>query len=119
MGEITIELKELYFFSFHGMYEEERKVGAEFIVDLVVKYVVSKNIISKISETINYEELYEIVKTEMSKPRNLLETIAQTTAEKIHLAFPQSKEIEIRIEKKNPPINNFSGNVAVKYSTQF
>ena len=119
MSEFTIELRQLYFFSFHGVYEEERKVGGEFIVDLVVKYSSGDNKVSKISETINYAELYEVVKAEMNKPRNLLETLAQTTVEKIYLKFPQSMEIEIRIEKKNPPIANFSGNVAVSFKEQY
>lgn len=119
MSEFTIELKQLYFFSFHGIYEEERKVGGEFIVDLLVKYSSGDNKVSKISETINYAELYELVKVEMNKPRDLLEAIAQTTAEKIHSTFPQSKEIEIRIKKKNPPINNFSGSVAVNFKKLF
>jgi dihydroneopterin aldolase len=119
MSEFTIELKQLYFFSFHGVYEEERKVGGEFIVDLLVKYSPGDKKISSISDTINYTTLYEIVKTEMNIPRNLLETIAQAIAENIHLTFPSAKEIEIRIEKKNPPIINFSGRVAVKFKKQF
>ena len=119
MSEFTIELKQLYFFSFHGVYEEERKVGGEFIVDLSAKYTSTGNTITSIKDTVNYATLYEIVKEEMNQPKDLLETIAQSIAEKIHLSFPVIKEIEIRIEKKNPPIVNFSGNVAVKYRKQF
>ena len=119
MSEFTIELKQLYFFSFHGLYEEERKVGGEFSVDLFVKYMGGENNIISIEETINYATLYEIVKNEMNQPRDLLETVAQSIADRIHKTFSTVKEIEIRIEKKNPPIINFYGNVAVRLTKRY
>jgi dihydroneopterin aldolase len=118
MSEFTIELKQLYFFSFHGLYEEERKVGGEFSVDLFVKYIREQNV-SNIEETVNYAILYEIVKTEMNQPRDLLETITQSIAEKIHQAFPIAKEMEICIQKKHPPIIGFTGTVGVRLRKQF
>jgi 7,8-dihydroneopterin aldolase/epimerase/oxygenase len=119
MSEFIIELKQLYFFSFHGLYEEEQKVGGEFSVDLIVKYIGGNNDITAIGETINYATLYEIVKKEMNQPRDLLETIAQSIAERIHKAFPIVKEMEICIEKKHPPIIGFAGSVGVRYKKQF
>jgi dihydroneopterin aldolase len=114
MSEFIIELKQLYFFSFHGLYEEERKVGGEFVVDLFVKYPEEKQITS-LSQTINYAALYAIIKEEMNQPKDLLETLAQSIAEKIHTAYPSVNEIDIRIEKKNPPIVGFVGSVAVSF----
>jgi dihydroneopterin aldolase len=119
MGEFSIELKQLYFFSFHGLYEEERRVGGEFSVDLFVKYIVGENNIMTIEETINYATLYEIVKVEMNQPRDLLETVAQSIAEKVHHSYPIVKELEICIEKKHPPIISFSGSVGVRFKKQF
>jgi dihydroneopterin aldolase len=119
ISEFTIELKRLYFFSFHGLHDEERKVGGEFSVDLLVKYSAAENIIVSIEETVNYAILYEIIKEEMKQPRELLETITQSISEKIHQAFPQVKEIEITIEKKHPPIIGFSGSVAVSFKKEF
>jgi dihydroneopterin aldolase len=118
MGDFIIELKGLQFFSFHGLYEEEKKTGGEFSVDVFVKTTAGKNI-TFLEETINYAALYEIVKAEMGQPRELLETLSQSMAEKIRLAFPHTKEIEIRIEKKNPPIAGFIGSVAVTYRKSF
>ncbi len=115
MSEFTIELKRLDFFSFHGLYEEERKVGGEFIVDIIAKYTAKQKPVTLFDEIINYAALYEIVKEEMNHPRALLETLAQSIAEKIQHAFPLIREIEIRIEKKNPPIASFRGSVAVTY----
>ena len=119
MSEFTIALNQLYFFSFHGLYEEEKKVGGEFNVDLSVKYNAGQSTITKLEETVNYAILYEIVKTEMNQARDLLETVARSITEKIHQAFPSVKEIEIMIEKKNPPIVGFIGNVAVRFSKKY
>ena len=119
MSEFTIELKQICFYSFHGVYQEEKKVGGEFVIDLSVKYTSGESLIDSIKQTVNYASLYEIVKAEMNQPRELLETITQSIAEKIHMTFPIVKEIEIRIEKKNPPIANFNGNVAVTYRKMF
>jgi dihydroneopterin aldolase len=118
MGEFTIELKDLWFFSFHGLYEEEKKTGGEFLVNVFVKTHSLKQV-NSIEETINYADLYDLVKAEMNVPRDLLETLAQSIAEKIHQAFPSIKETSIRITKKNPPIAGVSGQMAVTYSEKY
>lgn len=115
-SEFTIELKSVIFFAYHGLHDEERKTGNEYEVDLSVKYNGDGKKITKIEETINYVRLFEIVKQEMEQPRNLLETVAISITEKIQEQFSQAKEVEVRINKKNPPIINFSGSVAVIYS---
>src|SRR5687768_604111 len=117
-GEFTIELKSVSFFSFHGLHEEERKTGNEYLVDLSVKYDAPGQRVNRINDTVNYVRLFEIVREEMKHPRDLLETIAELVAEKIHREFPMVKESVIHIQKKNPPITNFSGNVAVTYRKQ-
>jgi len=118
-SEFTIELKSVIFFAFHGLHDEERKTGNEYEVDLSVKYIADGKKVTKIENTINYVRLFEIVKEEMEEPRNLLETIAISITEKIQEQFSQVKEIVVRINKKNPPIINFSGSVAVIYSQRF
>jgi len=118
MGEFTIELMGLQFFSFHGLYEEEKKKGGEFKVDLTAKF--SEQIkIGEIDQTINYESLFTILKTEMDQPRELLETLAQSIGEEIHHSFPALKEINVRVEKIKPPIPGFNGSVVVSYRTVY
>lgn len=117
MGEFTIELKGLQFFSFHGLYEEEKLVGGEFVVDLSLKFS-ENNTITSIEQTVNYAALYSLIKVEMNQPRELLETLAQSIADKIFIAYPSVKEIDIRIEKKNPPITGFIGSVAVRWKKE-
>jgi len=114
MGEFTIELKGLQFFSFHGLYEEERRVGGEFIVDLLARYKKEEIKITSLAQSVNYVSLFEIVKQEMITPQDLLETVAGNITDKAHLKFPELNEIEVYIVKKNPPINSIIGSVAVR-----
>jgi dihydroneopterin aldolase len=115
MSEFTIELRDLQFFSFHGLYEEEKKVGGEFVVDVLAKFPAEGHALRSIDETVNYAALFAIVKSEMDQPRELLETIAQSIAEKIYSKYSVIKEVEIRIEKKRAPIVGLNGSVAAVY----
>jgi dihydroneopterin aldolase len=118
-GEMIIELKQVRFYSHHGLYDGERKAGGEFVVDLAVKYPAADRKLQRINETVNYEILYDLVKQEMQEPRDLLETVAMAITENIRKQFPSVEEVEIRIEKKNPPLINFSGGASVTYKREF
>ena len=115
---ITIKLNRLHFFAHHGLYPEEKKVGAEFEVNLFVSFYPSDKI-TALDETINYEKLYRLLKEEMQKPRELLETFVMEVTQVIHLSFPSVKKIEISISKLQAPIAGFIGNVTVEYSKEF
>lgn len=98
MSIMTVELKELRFYAFHGLYGDEKKTGNEFEVSLCVDFDPVETVITNIAVTVNYARLYEIVKTEMQKPRALLETLAMEIVEAIHVSFPQIKKADISIK---------------------
>ena len=116
---ITIELKQLRFFAFHGLYEEEKKIGNEFEVNLSVSRVAKPPVITSLSQTLNYSDLYELLNKEMKKPRALLETLAMELVQLIHLSFEGVKKVDIEIYKLHLPIKRFSGMAGVKYSKSF
>lgn len=116
---VTIKLKQLRFFAHHGLYEEERKVSNEFIVDLEVSFESSVSIITKMNETINYIKLYELVKRHMLQTTDLIETLSMKIVNEIHESYPQVKKLDITIAKKYPPVINFSGNVAVSFVREY
>ncbi len=118
-GLLTIELKQLRFFAKHGLYAEERKTGNEFEVNLAISYQPNSGTITDLSDTVNYVQLYDLLKTEMQKPRNLLETFAMEVTELMHSSFPGIKKVEISITKLHPPIPKFTGTVGVKYSKEY
>jgi len=102
---ITIELKDLEFYAYHGVYEEEREKGNTFIVNLAISAELQEAIQDdKLTDTIDYETLYAIVKNEMELPSNLLEHVAGRIRSAIIKDFTQIKSLEISIEKLSPPI---------------
>lgn len=119
MGEFTIELRNLQFYSFHGLYEEEKIAGGEFVVDVWAKFPDKQKTLKSIEETANYATLFAIIKEEMDEPRELLETLAQSICEKIHAKYSFLHGIEIKIEKKKAPIAGMPGNVAVIYKADY
>jgi 7,8-dihydroneopterin aldolase/epimerase/oxygenase len=116
---ITIELNNLHFHAFHGLYAEEKKTGNEFEVNLCVSCIPVEGTITDLTHTVNYTKLYELLKAEMQKPRELLETFVMEVTEQIYSSFPQIKKVKIGIAKLHPPIPKFTGRVGVVYEKEF
>lgn len=114
----TIHLHNCRFYSHHGLYEEEAIVGTIFELNLSASFDIGEPIIS-IKQTINYATVFEIVKKHFEKPRKLLETLAQEIVNDIHSFDSRIKNIEIHINKINPPIANFTGSVGVSYCKSY
>jgi len=100
-----IELKKMVFYAYHGVLGQERIVGNTYSVDLKLFFDMSKAIESdRIEDTINYAEVYGLVKEEMAIPSNLIEHIAGRIIRKIKQKYPVVLKIKIRLAKMNPPI---------------
>jgi 7,8-dihydroneopterin aldolase/epimerase/oxygenase len=116
---VTVELNQLRFFAFHGVYAEELKTGNEFEVNAKVNFKTDNELITHLHDTVNYVKLYNIIRAMMQHHEPLLETVAMKITEEIHREFPPVKSIEIQIVKLHPPIVNFTGRVAVSYHKIF
>ena len=102
---ITIELNDLEFYAYHGVYEEEKEKGNTFIVNLSVTGEFDKAIQEDdLTGTIDYEDLFSLVQKEMGIPSNLLENVVGRIRTSIKEQFPDIKSIAISLEKLNPPI---------------
>jgi 7,8-dihydroneopterin aldolase/epimerase/oxygenase len=100
-----IQLKGMRFYAYHGVGEQERKVGNTFLVDLIVEGDFSNACQSdQLSDAINYAELYDLVSKVMQVPCNLLEHLAENICNAIKQDFPQLQHVEITLTKQNPPI---------------
>lgn len=109
LTESYICLHELRFYAFHGVMPQERKVGGEFLVNVKVGYPLEQAMRSDdVADTLNYAELYELVKKEMMQPSNLLEHVMGRIAEAIEKAFPKVTSVEVKIKKVNPPMGSDS-----------
>ncbi len=115
---IIVELKNVHFHAFHGLYEEEKKAGNDYEFNLTVSWEAGA-LITNLNETVNYVKLYELVKAEMKNPRQLLETLLMELAEIIHQEFQFVKEINMSVAKLNAPILNFIGSTSVTYKKTY
>ncbi len=103
---VKIELIGLEFFAYHGVYSEEQKAGNNFIVNLSVAGDFDNAVQNdELEGTIDYEKLYAAVADEMHTRSKLLEHLAGRILNRIVKGHPEIKEIEVAIEKLNPPIN--------------
>ena len=119
MAQLEILLEGLSFYSFHGLYPEEKRLGGQFIVDAKFQFSAPSAVINSIDQTPDYSAIYELIKQSMHRPTELLATLAMHMIEEIHLKFPIIEKAEISIRKIQPPIVGFKGSVAVKYSKTF
>ena len=96
----------MIFHAYHGVLEEERIVGNTFSIDLKIYLDLSKAIESdKLEDTINYADIYSLIKEEMIITSNLLEHVAGRIIRKIRQEYLHISKINIRLAKKNPPID--------------
>ena len=100
-----IQLEGMEFFSHHGYYDEERKIGNKYSVDLEVELDFSEAAANdNLSETANYETLYAITAKVMGETFHLLEHIADNIISEIKSKFPEIKRVRVKVSKHNPPI---------------
>ncbi|MFL9484145.1 dihydroneopterin aldolase [Chitinophagaceae bacterium LWZ2-11] len=114
---LTIHLNHVKFFAYHGLYETEKITGNEFELNAIIHYHPQVAVIKHIHETINYAEVYELIKHRMEDATPLLETVVMEIAKEILARFEQAEHVFVSLAKLKPPIDNFEGSVAVSVET--
>ena len=109
-----ISLNGMEFHAFHGVHDEEREKGNTFLVDINFDANTSQaEQTDAISDTVNYEHLYELVKKEMGTPSKLLEHVGRRIASSIEKGYPEISNLTVTVTKKNPPIKGDVKSVSV------
>jgi len=116
---ITVQLQNLLFNAFHGIHEEEKILGNQYIVNAEVEFHEVTDVILHVNDTVNYAVVYEIIRKRMSIPTPLLETVAMEIGNEIHHQFSVLKSITISINKMHPPIEGMQGSAIVSWHKQF
>ncbi len=99
-----IYLKNVRFHAYHGVLQQEKIVGNDYVVNLVVDYdFTSAMETDELSATINYAELYEIIKEEMAIPSKLLEHVVGRIGKRVFSEYSAIRQIQLAITKENPP----------------
>ena len=93
------------FCAYHGVMEQERRVGGEYSVSLTVEADLADAArTDDVADTINYAELYELVKREMAIPSKLLEHVAARIGQRAMETFERITTLTIKVTKLNPPM---------------
>ena len=112
MGQIRLNGME--FFAYHGCFPEERQNGNHFLVDVTIEVDMEKPSKSDdLRDTLNYAEVYELVKQEMAVPSHLLEHVSARIMDKIADKFPHIEQVEVSVSKLNPPIGGKANSVKI------
>ena len=100
-----IYLDDIRFYAYHGVMEQERRVGGEYSVSLIVEADLTQAIgTDDVADTVNYAELYALVKREMDVPSKLLEHVAGRIGQSAMREFERITTLTIRVTKLNPPM---------------
>ncbi|HRZ96139.1 MAG TPA: dihydroneopterin aldolase [Paludibacter sp.] len=111
----VITLKNMEFHAYHGCMEHEQQLGNTFLV------TVSINIDTELArqtdhlnDTLNYAEVYNVVKRQMLIPSKLIEHSGQMILENIFENFPQISFVSVELSKLNPPLGGKVESVSIQ-----
>lgn len=100
-----IRINSMKFFAHHGCFVEERAIGTNFQVDCEFEVDTSLAESSdNIADTVNYLDVYQLIKKEMEKPSHLLENVGKRIIDVILDFYKEIKWCKITVHKLNPPL---------------
>lgn len=115
-----LEINKIEIFAPIGVYEHEKISKNRFLVSVHIEGDFTKSMSSdQLEDTLDYQQINDIVQQEMQLPADLIEHVCHRIAERIsRLAFRMSR-IKVRIEKCAPPMEGVIENTSfeVEYST--
>jgi 7,8-dihydroneopterin aldolase/epimerase/oxygenase len=113
MGIIKIEGME--FLAFHGVLPEEQRTGNKFIVDIELETDFSAAAASDDLEgTVDYSNVYELVKKEMKIPSKLIEHVGKRIYDSVKANHINIVKLAVTVKKLRPPVSGIIQQVSVK-----
>lgn len=100
------------FYAYHGVLEQERRVGGQFTVDLTLTLSPASCAAVEhddLSATVNYAEAYDVVRRVMAEPSALIEHVAGRILRALFASFPLIASATVTVCKDAPPIPGFDG----------
>lgn len=111
----TVALKDVKCFALHGYYAEEQLTGNHFIIDLETEFT-PQGFDDELAQTVNYEDLNEIILNEMKNTQKLLETVLKNIISKVIDIYPFVEYVKVSMKKLNPPMPGQIGHSFVQLS---
>jgi dihydroneopterin aldolase len=101
-----IVLTGIHGFGYHGLFEQERKDGQDFFVDLTLSVdLKGASLSDAIEDTVNYAEITDLVVEEIkSNPVNLIEKLAARIAERVLNEHVKVISVVVTVHKPQAPV---------------
>lgn len=113
MGLIAVE--GLQFYAHHGYYKEEQVLGGKYSVDIYLTTNIDDAAESdELKRTIDYEEIYQLTKSEMEIHARLIEHVCKRILKRIKAKYPEIQHLKVRVSKHNPPLKGHVERVFVE-----
>jgi dihydroneopterin aldolase len=110
----TINIRGIHIYAYHGCLPEEALIGGDYVVNIALKGDFSKAASNDtLEDTVDYVEVYKIVKKEMAVRSKLIESVARRIGENLKHNIPAIIHVSVEVIKKNPPIGGEVDEVSV------
>ena len=108
---ITVEVRNLRVFGHHGVHEEERERGQDFVFDVELE-VGDRGTSDRLEDAVDYVEVARIVQAVSdARPYALLEALASAVADELEHRFSPER-VRVRIRKPEVRPAGLEGTVA-------
>lgn len=113
---MKIHLHEMVFYGYHGVHDEERKLGQRFIVNFSFETEASHDTqIRRLEDTVDYTKVFAIIKNILENEKfKLLENCANTILDSVMQEFSEIIWAQVRIKKPSVAINGSLNSVEVE-----
>ena len=109
-----IEIEGMEFYAYHGHYAEEQIVGNRFLLDLKIETnCIPAAESDDISDAVNYQTAYKVIKEQMQIKSHLLENIAKRILDALYINIKGIEKATIKVSKMNPPMGGKIQKVSV------
>jgi dihydroneopterin aldolase len=111
----TVFVSGLVVHAYHGVGDDEGRIGQQFHLDLAVEMELASAAHSdKLADTISYADLIEVASRAFRERRyRLVEAAAGAVADALLDAFPRIERLRVTVHKPHAPIAAVFGDVGV------
>ncbi len=113
--DMIISVNNIKLYAYHGCLEEEALIGGNYQVDVDIFTDFSEAAkTDDLSKTVDYCDVYELVKREMGIRSKLIEHVAHRIAKALLHSNAKINEVKVELTKIAPPINGDVKSVSIK-----
>jgi dihydroneopterin aldolase len=99
------DIQDLAIHAFIGLYDEEKRNGNDFLVNVTYWAPYKKASLSdQLEDAVNYGEICRLIESVFQKKCSMVEQIAHLTVTTLKEYFPEIQDLSVTITKLNPPV---------------